>query len=142
MSLSFDFDIAAAIVGLLTLALFWKQLQDQKSLSTRLADLQYCKMMEEKLIAILYQKQSNSDTIHSAANVDFYKFHFLRGYIHTSNDGPNRSFQKITDYNFDLKIKEEYIKLYKNMNDVIKTDDLKNHYKESRFREVFELFTK
>ncbi len=138
--MTFSFDIAAAVVGFLTLGLFWMQLRDQKALSNRLADLQYCKMMEERLIAILYQKQSANDTIHSAANGDFYKFHFFRGFINTGNSGPDRSFQKISDCKFDQKIKEEYVRLYKSMIDVIKTDDLKNHYKESRFEEVFKLF--
>ncbi len=64
--MTFSFDIAAAVVGFLTLGLFWMQLRDQKALSNRLADLQYCKMMEERLIAILYHKQSANDTIHSA----------------------------------------------------------------------------
>jgi hypothetical protein len=143
--MSFSFDIAAFIVGAATLLMFWKQLNDQAKLSTRIADLQYCKMVEDKLLAVLYEKIEMRETLHSAPTSDLYKFHFLRGFIFPSRDNlQNQSthFLNILEYNFNKESQKKFIEIYQNLMMEIKTEDLKKYYKNSQFQHLLDCFNK
>jgi hypothetical protein len=105
-----NFEFEAVFVGIATLILFRKQMKDQQALSNRIADLQYCKMMEEKLLGIVYAVRSSSIdknghifTVHSAQDFDFIKFHFARGFLlrgfATQNDiATENNFSSISEY--------------------------------------------
>lgn len=137
---NFSFDIAALLVGFATLRIIWQQFKDQKELSKRLADLQFCKIVEERLLAIVYQDIKIYETSNSVPTIDYYKFYFLRGLISITRDAYNTNIPNIFEYEFTKNTKQEYVTTYSNLLESIKTPDIKKYYQNSQFQKVYNYF--
>ena len=91
--LGFSFEIGATIVGVVTICLIFKQMGDQRKLNQRIADMQYTKLMEDKLLAIVYsdkQAAGQQETVHSAPSMEWYKFNFMQGYVSRDAGGTRK----------------------------------------------------
>jgi hypothetical protein len=149
--LGFSLDIGATLVGIITIVIIGRQMRDQRKLNQRIADMQYAKLMEDKLLAIVYSGKYNAghkETIHSAPSMEWYKFHFMQGFI-VENKGPDREMVSIfgiddgqnvhrNGYTFNqIYFKEplrgDYLNTYNSMIQNIKTEDIQEYYKNSNF---------
>ena len=154
-----QFDYGAFLIGAGSLSFFIYQIQDQKKFSNRIADLQYCQMMEAKLIAILYSPKTDenysNDSVYSVVTIEYLKFHLMRGcgfYVTTQTQGflgrdknvedINRIAARIiipfakTDPEWRKTIKEHYLQQYNQMLENIKTEAIKEYYKNSNFQKI------
>ena len=139
-----EIDIGGTIVGAITLFVLWWQIHGQSNFSKRIADLEYIKLIEPKLLAILYKhREMKFETGSSNPSLDYYKFHFFMGYVVQSGQGPDRDFIKIHDdgklneFFKDNALLEKYCEIYENAVKCIKTKDIKNTFVDSEFGEVF-----
>jgi hypothetical protein len=77
----FSLDIGATVVGITTVYIIGRQMFDQRKLNQRIADMQYAKLIEDKLLAIVYSGKYNAghkEIIYSAPSMEWYKFNLCR----------------------------------------------------------------
>jgi len=145
-----EIDIGGTIVGAITLIVLALQIHGQSNFSKRIADLEYIKLIEPKLLAILYKnRKMDFENGGSSPSFDYYKFHFFMGIlVEAAPRGGvahgSRLFIKIHDdgklneqYFKDNAFLEKYCELYENTVKCIKTKDIKNTFVDSEFGEVF-----
>ena len=156
MSIGIELDIGGTIVGVITLIVLAWQIHGQSSFSKRIADLEYIKLIEPKLLATLYKCRLNNNGENGGSNpsFDYYKFHFFMGFLVeastinnsiTSVNG-SRAFKPIYtsgELNKEyfkgehLHLLKKYCEIYENAVKCIKTEDIKNTFVDSEFGEVF-----
>ena len=156
MSIGVELDIGGTIVGAITLFVLAWQIHGQSSFSKRIADLEYIKLIEPKLLATLYKCRLNNNSENGGSNpsFDYYKFHFFMEFLveasiikdSISSVNGSRSFiriyilGKLNKEYFNGKGKsflEKYCEIYENAVQCIKTKDIKNTFVDSEFGEVF-----
>ncbi len=161
MSIGIELDIGGTIVGAITLIVLAWQIHGQSSFSKRIADLEYIKLIEPKLLATLYKCRLNNNSENGGSNpsFDYYKFHFFMGFLveaSTRQDSVNGSLRgsvngiraftpiyksgELNKEYFNDKGKsflEKYCEIYENAVKCIKTEDIKNTFVDSEFGEVF-----
>ena len=161
MSIGIELDIGGTIVGVITLIVLAWQIHGQSSFSKRIADLEYIKLIEPKLLATLYKCRQNIHPNKSGENgssnpsFDYYKFHFFMGFLVEPASSINNSINSVNgsrafkpiyksgelnkEYfnDKDKSYLEKYCEIYENAVKCIKTKDIKNTFVDSEFGEVF-----
>ena len=151
--MNFETDILAGVVGLGTaLMLFW-QIREQSKFSQRIADLEYIKLMEPKLLGIVYDdanlrnyrgyysiqfgSEHFQEALNSAVTADWYKFHFLGGRICIGSDSGYKLFHAYANFKMNDTNKTAYIKTFDDTIAHIGTPDLKTAFESSKWSEFY-----
>ena len=145
MSIGIELDIGGTIVGAITLIVLAWQIHGQSSFSKRIADLEYIKLIEPRLLAILYRVMKNNqfdpnENSESVPSFDYYKFIFYMGGLVVAQS-ETISFDSKPVYGsrsfIRIYILGKLNKDYENAVKCIKTKDIKNTFVDSEFGEVF-----
>ena len=145
--MNFETDIFAGVVGLATAVMLFLQIKEQSKFSQRIADLEYIKLMEPKLLAVVYDynnirlytsESMLNENLNSLPPFDWYKFHFLAGKI---RNGSN-SYTNLSEWKVAPECKEKYKAIFKETVKHIKTEDLRNVFETSRWAEFYQICEK
>ena len=140
-------------VGIYTAIMLRNQIKEQSKFSQRIADLEYIKLMEPKLLGIVYR---NSHTyqddvvmdINAMPTADWYKFHFMAGRIieyTVQGQGPfpgrinHMKFFTFNNYPIATENKEAYITTFEEIIAHIGTPDLKTAFETSKWADFYKL---
>jgi hypothetical protein len=140
--------IVSALVGGITLWLLLKQIgeqsrqiHEQSKFNQRIADLEYIKLMEPKLLGIVYYDTNYKESLHSAPTFDWYKFQFLAGRVYMSSNGPDKIFLHLQLHKMNMisEAKTAYIKTFDDTIAHIGTPDLKKAFEASKWAEFYKV---
>ncbi len=141
-------------VGIYTAVMLRNQIKEQSKFSQRIADLEYIKLMEPKLLGIVYDWDNLSshsnislygkpmEAINSAVTADWYKFHFMAGKIHIGGDSGYKLFDTYENFKITSTNKAAYRKTFEEVIAHIGTPDLKTAFETSKWAEFYKLCKK
>lgn len=147
--MNFEIDILSGFVGIGTAIMLFSQIREQSKFSKRIADLEYIKLMEPKLLAVVYDYNNiktftnethANENLNSLPPLDWYKFQFLSRRIRSRANLFN-NFENHCK-NMTQESKDEYIIIYDEIIKHIKTKDLRKVFENSRWYEFYQFCKK